>query len=194
LWSVRAAVVLLDRAKVQTETTAASADCLCQRLLVVAVVVAEMVLLFRDRVAVAVVARAVSPDKRLEQEPAAKDRTAARRVQTQCHIAVLAVAVLHKPEQMETLARVRVAMATHSAMAIHLQAAAAAVQLQAAAHQLAVRAAVATAEVLPQQLAAMAEHIRSVVKPLAQVAVAVAQAARVAGLVQQRAELVPRAL
>jgi hypothetical protein len=79
-------------------------------------------------------------------------------------------------------------------MAIHLQAAAAAVQLQAAAHQPEVRAAVATAEVRPQQQAAMAAHIRSVVKPLAQVAVAVAQAARVAGLVQQRAELVPRVL
>ena len=186
--------MLLDRATVQAETTAASADCLCQRLLVVAVVVAEMVLLFRDRVAVAVVARAVSPDKRPEQEPAAKDRTAARRVQTHCHIAVLAVAVLHKPEQMETLARARVETDTHLAMAIHLQAAAAAVQLQAAAHQPEVRAAVATAEVRPQQQAAMAAHIRSVVKPLAQVAVAVAQAARVAGLVQQRAELVPRVL
>lgn len=160
----------------------------------VAVVVAEMVVLFRDRVAVAVVARAVSPDKRLEQEPAAKDRTAVHLVQTRAHIAALVVAVPHKPEQTETLARVRVAMATHSAMAIHLQAAAEVVQLQAAAHQLAARAAVETAEVLPQQLAAMAEHIRSVVKPLAQVAVAVAQAAREAALVQQQAELVPRAL
>ena len=186
--------MLLDRAEVQTETTAASADCRYQRLRVVAVVVAEMVLRFRDKVAVAVVARAVSPTKRPEQEPAAKDRTAARRVQTHRHIAVLVVAVLHKPEQTETLARVRVAMATHSAMAILLRAAAAAVELQAAAQQPEVRAAVATAEVRPQQQAAMAAHIRSMVKPLAQVAVAVAQAAREAALIQQRAELVPRAL
>jgi hypothetical protein len=85
-------------------------------------------------------------------------------------------------------------MATHLAMAILLRAAAEVVQLQPAAHQLAALAAVETAEVLPQQLAAMAEHIRSMVKPLAQVAVAVAQAAREAALVQQQAELVPRAL
>lgn len=153
-----------------------------------------MVLLFRDRVAVAVVARAVSTDRREEQEPAAKDRTAVHLVQTRPHIAALVVAVPHKPEQTETLERVRVAMATHLAMAILLRAAAEVVQLQPAAHQPEARAAVETAEVLPQQLAAMAEHIRSVVKPLAQVAVAVAQAAREAALVQQQAELVPRAL